>query len=235
MIGSRLVAAVAAAALALAAAGPALAAPARSGQANIPSPAVVANALSKMLTYADAPRILRIAPGWEYTVKADGSLVQTLCERNGVSIDGPPVSLLFQVELGETDAREDPNSVEQKVWQYRSANQAKRDWRIMVQRAKNCRGRTLEPDGNGGRIVQYLSNGRTSQKVRGTRGLWIWSQMRDGGKSEGPEGGYYVLFLVGDTIQSVEYDYPDAAGLSRTKKDAVDKLAHRLALRWLAP
>jgi len=199
----------------------------------IPPTPVVEAALKKMLTYADVPAILRVAPGWEYTVKADNSLVQTLCTKDGVSIDGPPESLLFQVELGETDATEDLISTEQKVWQYDSANQAKRGWRIMVERANKCHGRTREPDGKGGWVVQYLSHGRTPQQVNGTAGIWIWSQMKGGGTG-GPDGGYYVLSLAGDTIQSVEYDYRDSAGLNAAKRRAVDRMAHTLVTRWLA-
>jgi hypothetical protein len=205
--------------------------------AEIPSSKEIKAALDRMLTYADAPRILDVAPGWEFTVKADTSLKQELCTRFGQEISGPKTSLLFQVELGESDdVGEDPVSTEQKVWQYRSTAAALRDWQIMERRVKQCSGRTREPDGEGRYVVQYLSNGRTDVTVEGRSGIWIHSDYKASRvlSADAGEGGYYVLFLVGDTIQSVEYDYPDNGKLSMAKRRAVDRMTKTLADRWLA-
>jgi hypothetical protein len=196
----------------------------------IPTPDQGATALTKMLTYADVPRALNVAPGWEYTIKADkSSLKQGLCDKNGVEIAGPLTGLLYQVELGETDVVLDPIALEQKVWQYESAALAQKDWTIIEKRAKKCTGRSVS-----GTSVQYLSNGRTDQSVEGRQGIWIFVNAPAVGINPDTEDGYYyALFLVGDTIQSVEYDFIDAKGLSQRKKVMVTQVAVDLAAKWL--
>lgn len=201
----------------------------------VPSPRDIDNALGRMLTYADAPALLDVAPGWEFTVKADKSLRQALCAVSDGEIGGPPAALLYQVELGETDATPDPVSTEQKVWQYPSRAQARRDWLVILRRARLCRGEYREPDGAGGSLLRQVSHGRTVLKVQQEAGLWIWSRVEANGPADAglPDGGYYVFYLVGDSIHSVEYDYRDEAGLSHDKMAAIEALAHRLAWRWL--
>ena len=198
--------------------------------ATIPTPDQGATALTKMLTYADVPRALNVAPGWEYTVKADkSSLMQGLCDKNGVEITGPLTHLLYQVELGETNAVLDPIALEQKVWQYDSAALAHKDWTVIEKRAKKCTGRSVS-----GPSVQYLSNGTTEQRVDGRQGIWIFVKAPAVGLNPDTEDGYYyALFLVGDTIQSVEYDFIDAKGLSQNKKSMVNQVAVDLAAKWL--
>ena len=203
---------------------------ARATEVPIPTPIQGATALTKMLTYSDVPRGLNVAPGREYTVKADkGSLMQGLCEKNGVELSGPLTHLLYQVELGETNAVLDPIALEQKVWQYDSASLAHKDWTIIERRAKQCTGRSVS-----GPSVQYLSNGVTEQSVEGRQGIWIYVKAPAVGVDPDTEDGYYyALVLVGDTIQSVEYDFIDAKGLSQRKKTMVNQVAVDLAGKWL--
>lgn len=196
----------------------------------IPTPGQRATAVKRMLTEADVPSNLNVAPGWEYTVKADkSSLWQGLCDKNGLEISGPLTHLLYQVELGETAASLDPIAMEQKVWQYDSESLAHKDWTIIQRRAKQCTGRSVS-----GPSVQYLSNGTTEQSVEGRQGIWIYVKAPAFGLNPDTEDGYYyALFLVGDTIQSVEYDFIDAKGLSQRKKSMVNQVAVDLAAKWL--
>ncbi len=196
----------------------------------IPTPSQRATAVKRMLTEADVPSNLNVAPGWEYTVKADKSgLWQGLCDKNGVEISGPLTHLLYQVELGETASSLDPIAMEQKVWQYDSTLLARKDWTIIQRRAKQCTGRSVS-----GPSVQYLSNGITEQSVEGRQGIWIYVKAPAFGLNPDTEDGYYyALFLVGDTIQSVEYDFIDAKGLSQRKKSMVNQVAVDLAAKWL--
>jgi hypothetical protein len=189
-----------------------------------------------MLTYEDAPASLRIAPGWEFTIKADKSLKQDLCTKGSVDISGPLTDLLYQVELGETDSQTDPRSTEQKVWKYRSATRTARDWAVITERARQCQGRVVQRESDGTESIQHLSNGVTEITVNGATGIWIHSNYtKVSGAADAGEGGYYVLFRVGNTIQSVEYDFPDARGpLSQSLRLVVQRLAKKLGDRWLA-
>ena len=188
-----------------------------------PTPAEQAKIFARMLTRADVPKSLMVSPGIEYTVKAHGGQHQALCDKNGKDIQGRETDLLYQVELGETNVETDPIAIEQKVWPYAS-----------TQQAPLCTGRSDWRGESGGTNVQYLQNGRTRLTVDGRSGIWIWIDSRKRAtNSDNEDGGYYVLYLVKDTIQSVEYDYPDAKGLPFTARAQIDQLAWRLAERWL--
>ncbi len=199
-----------------------------------PTPQEQARAFERMLTPDDAPKVLDISEGTEYTTKAHGGQHQSLCDKNGVDIQGRVTNLLFQVELGETNLRTDPVAFEQKVWPYRNNAEALREWQYIEAQAKKCFGRSSWRSEAGDSILHYLSNGRTDLEVQGRTGIWIWIDAQGGRFSkESEDGGYYVFYLVGDTIQSFEYDYPDKRGLPSRIRNAVDQLAWDLAERWL--
>lgn len=199
-----------------------------------PTPQEQAKIFARMLTRADVPKSLLVSPGIEYTVKAHGGQHQALCDKNGKDIQGRETDLLYQVELGETNVETDPVAIEQKVWPYASTQQALREWQYIEQQAKLCTGRTDWRGESGGNNIQFLSNGRTSLTVDGRTGIWIWIDSRKrASNSDNEDGGYYVLYLVKDTIQSVEYDYPDAKGLPFAARAQIDQLAWRLAERWM--
>jgi hypothetical protein len=191
-----------------------------------PTPEEQAKVFARMLTRADVPKSLMVDAGIEYTMKAHEGQHQALCDKAGKSIEGRETNLLYQVELGETNTKDDPVALEQKVWPYASTQEALREWLYIVDQAKNCTGRS---DG------QTLSNGRTREQVDGRTGIWIWVDARGfSGNPDTEDGGYYVLYLVKDVIMSVEYDYPDRQGLPFATRQQVDQLTWRLAERWLA-
>ena len=209
-------------------------APAQALMPKPPTPKESAQAYERMLAPEDPPKELLVSDGIEYTTKYHPGQHQALCDKNGVSVEGRETNLLFQVELGETNSLKDPVALEQKVWPYRNSTEALREWQYIEQQVKLCTGRS-QWKGETGENVQYLSNGRTKDMIQGRTGIWIWIDARKGSFNvESEDGGYYVLYLVGDTIQSVEYDYPDAKGLSQGLKDMVNRLAWVLGNRWLA-
>lgn len=199
-----------------------------------PTPQEQAKVFARMLTRADVPKSLRVSPGIEYTMKAHEGQHQALCDKNGRDIQGRVTDLLFQVELGETNVETDPVAIEQKVWPYASTQQALREWQYIVQQVQHCTGRSEWRGETGSKNVQFLAHGRTNLTVDGRAGIWIWIDSRSrASDSDNEDGGYYVLYLVKDTIQSVEYDYPDAKGLPFAARAQVDQLAWRLAERWI--
>lgn len=200
----------------------------------IPTPEDAARNLARMLTVQDVPRSLVVDSGWEYTIKAHGGQHQSLCDKNGEDVQGRETDLLYQVELGETNLLEDPTAIEQKVWPYASTGQALREWQYLQREVRKCTGRSTWRTETGGLNVQILSWGYTNEAVRGNRGIWIYIDSRSAGFNPDTEdGGYYVLFPVGSTIQSVEYDFPDAVGLSLRTRTQVQQLAVTVAQRWL--
>ena len=200
-----------------------------------PTPQEQAKVYERMLTRADVPRSLRVAPGIEYTMKNHAGQHQSLCDKNGRDIQGRETDLLYQVELGETDVDPDPTAIEQKVWPYSSAQAALREWQYLERQVRLCSGRSQWRGETGGTNVQYLSNGRTTERVDGRTGIWVWIDARGAVRNpESEDGGYYVLHLVKDTIQSLEYDYPDQRGLPAAARSQVDRLSWRLAQRWLS-
>ena len=200
-----------------------------------PTPAEQARVFERLLTEADVPRSLRVDAGIEYTMKGHGGQHQALCNKNGRDVQGRVTDLLYQVEMGETNLIADPVAIEQKVWPYQSAQAALREWRYLERQVRQCTGRSQSRGETGGVNTHYLSNGRTSQEIDGRTGIWIWIDARGSDfNPESEDGSYSVLYLAGDTIQSVEYDYVDAGGLSGPTRSSVNQLAGRLAERWLA-
>lgn len=198
-----------------------------------PTPEEQARIFDRMLTRADVPRSLSVDAGIEYTMKDHTGQHQSLCDKNGRDIEGRETDLLYQVELGETNAVADPVAIEQKVWPYASTQEALREWLYIAQQARLCTGRSDWTGDTGNRNSQFLSNGRTRETIDGRTGIWIWIDARGSVRNpESEDGGYYVLYLVQDVIMSVEYDYPDAKGLPFAARQQVDQLAWRLGERW---
>ena len=199
-----------------------------------PTPQEQAKVFARMLVRADVPKALVVDAGIEYTMKDHEAQHQALCDKNGKDIQGRATDLLYQVELGETNAKQDPVAIEQKVWPYPSTQLALREWQYIEQQVKLCTGRSEWKGESGGTNVQYLSNGRTTFVVDGRTGIWVWIDSRSrASNSDNEDGGYYVMYLVKDVIMSLEYDYPDVKGLPFTARQLVDQLAFRLAQRWL--
>lgn len=198
-----------------------------------PTPAEQARHFERMLTRADAPKLLRISPGIEYTMKAHGGQHQELCDKDGEEIRGRETNLLYQVELGETNVWKDPIALEQKVWPYESAAATRSEWNYLVRQAKRCTG--VNNVGDESRpILHRISNGRTRRQVNGERGIWISIQLSaHEADPDTEDGGYYVLFRAGNSIHSVEFDYADRRGLTRDERDAVEELGQALAHRWI--
>ena len=206
------------------------------GPATQPTPEQMANAAGRMLTWEDVPRSMKVAPGWEFTVKADKGLAHELCTKGGTAILAPAASALYQVELGETDLQSDPVAFQQNVWQYSDSTAAGRAWATLQQRARKCTGRSVERAPGESSNVQYLTNGSTEVDFDGRQGVWVQSRFaRPVTENATTEGGYYVMFLNGDVIQSVEYDYPDTVDLSGALRSQVQQIAVTLATRWISP
>lgn len=188
-----------------------------------------------MLVWEDAPANLKVAPGWEFTTKSDTSLVIELCSRNQQAVLGPKASLLYQVELGETDAIGDPVSLQQGLYVYADSAQAQKAWQLLQRRALRCTGRDLVREPGQKTNVQYLTNGETEVLVEGQPGIWIQSRFaRPVDDNATNEGGYYVFFLNGNSIQRVEYDYEDTLDLPQGLRLRVQQLSQVLAERWSA-
>jgi hypothetical protein len=198
-----------------------------------PSTSAMAQAADQMLTWGDVPPSLKVDPGWEFTTKADPLLALELCTKQSKTITTPPAPVMYQVELGETTAITDPLSIQQNIWQYPSEAQARRAWETTQRRAKRCTGRSVERGSQGSSNIQYLTNGATEVRVNGEPGIWIQSRFsRQLANDATSEGGYYVVFLNGSVLQSMEYDYADTIELTQGKRLAVQKLSQRLAERW---
>lgn len=198
-----------------------------------PTPQDMDRAVSSMLIWEDAPANLKVDPGWEFTTKYDDSLVIELCSRNRQSVQGPKATLLYQVELGETDGIIDPTSLEHDVYVYPDAASAQKAWKVLQRRALRCTGRNLERNPGERTNVQYLTNGTTQVLVDGRPGIWIQSRFaRPVDNNATNEGGYYVFFLNGNSIQGVEYDYPDTVDLRQGLRIQVQEIAQVLAERW---
>lgn len=200
----------------------------------VPTPQEVAHNLARMLTVKDVPKELMLDPGWEFTVKAHPGQHQALCDKNGEDVQGRATDLLYQVELGETNLVADPIALEQKMWPYSSTTEALTEWQYIQQEVRKCTGQSTWKNDKGGMNVQYLSWGYTNLQVRGNKGIWIYIDARSSGfNPDSEDGGYYILFPVGSAIQSVEYDFPDAKGLSTRKRQLLEQLSVTLANRWL--
>lgn len=205
----------------------------RTRRAYPPSPAEQARNFERMLAPADAPAILGISRGVEYTTKAHGGQHQELCDLDGEEIQGRETNLLYQVELGETNILKDPIALEQKVWPYPSAARARSEWSYLVRQSRRCSGTNNVGDADRP-IVHRITNGRTRRQVHGERGIWISIRLDvEKAGRDVEDGGYYVLFRAGDAIHSVEFDYADRRGITREERDAVEELAQTLAYRWL--
>jgi|GEM_PF-933333 len=195
----------------------------------------LARAVASMLVWEDVPATLKVEPGWEFTTKSDKSLVVELCSRNQQSILGPKAAVLYQVELGETDAVADPTALQQGVYVFADAARAQKAWQLLQRRALRCTGRSLERNPGQRTNVQYLTNGTTQVLVDGRPGIWIQSRFtRPVDDNAVNEGGYYVIFLNGNAIQVVEYDYEDTVDLREGLRQQVQQIAKVLAERWSA-
>lgn len=200
-----------------------------------PSPEQIAKAAGHMLVWEDVPKSMKVAPGWEFTSKADSTLALELCSKRGTPVLAPPVPIMFQVELGETDLQADPVAFQQDIWEFPDSAAAQRSWEVLTQRARRCAGRSIEraPGEHGN--VQYLTNGTTDLEVDGRAGVWIHSRFaRPVAEDAITEGGYLVVFLKDNVIQSVEYDYSDTKDLSNRLRIQVQRIAQMLADRWSA-
>lgn len=208
---------------------------ARGEQERPPTPAETARIQAKMLKRSDVPRALHVDQGWEFTIKAHEGQHQSLCDKNGEDIQGRETNMLYQIELGETNTLVDPTALEQKVWPYPSRRAAMREWTYLTQQVRYCTGRSSWTGETGNDNVQYLSWGWTDETVQGRHGIWIFIDSRSAGANPDTEdGGYYVLFPVGSTVQSVEYDFPDRRGLPARMRTMVNGVAVTVADRWLS-
>ena len=199
------------------------------------SPQAQADALGKMVTSTDVPSSHLVDPGWEFATEVDRYDIRfELCTKNGVAIEGLPAPVMHQVEFGETDLLSDPISVQQNIGEFATPLEAKRGWRVMQARAKDCSGTTKEPGDFAGKFAtQVLTNGTTRPVVNGQPGIWTHSLCTSGFTPSG-EGGYYVAFLLDDAIQTVEYDFAEGTVRPESDRWPVKKLAQTLANRWIA-
>lgn len=201
------------------------------------TPTMQADAQEKMLLVGDLPELIKVDPGWEFTTKIDRhDLKFELCTIRGKAIEAPPAPVMYQVEFGETDLVSDPYSLQENVWQFADAASAQRAWAILQERARLCTGTTQEPGGPGaGPVRQVLSNGVALQRVNGETGIWTHSTyLHAATATDVGEGGYYVAYLVGDAIMTVEYDFLQGVTLSRLHRRLVNNVARTLGERWLA-
>lgn len=201
-----------------------------------PTPEQMSHAAGHMLVWEDVTPAMKVAPGWEFTTKADKSLALELCTKSGKAISAPKAPVMFQTELGETDLKTDPVAFQQNIWQYPDTTAAQKAWSTLQKRAKRCTGQIVEATPGEKSNVQHLSNGATEALVNGQPGVWIHSYFdRRVSESATTEGGYYVMFLNGNVMQSVEYDYPDTVDLSPALRTQVQGIAQTLATRWSQP
>ncbi len=207
---------------------------AQGAQERPPTPEETARIQAKMLKRSDVPRALKVDQGWEFTIKAHEGQHQSLCDKNGKDIQGRETNMLYQIELGETNVLTDPTALEQKVWPYATRAAAQREWRYLTQQVRACTGPSNWTGAEGNTNSQYLSWGWTDETIAGQHGIWIFIEARSAGINPDTEdGGYYVLFPVGSTVQSVEYDFPDARGLSGRLRTMVNGVAVTVGERWL--
>lgn len=201
------------------------------------TPTMQAHAQEKMLVVADLPAGLKVDPGWEFTTKIDRhDLKFELCTVNGKAIEAPPAPVMYQVEFGETDLLNDPHSLQENVWQFASTSAAEEAWRVLKERARQCTGTTNEAETSQATpIRQVLSNGVARQLVQGVPGVWTHSTyLRPSVGADAGEGGYYVAYLVGSAILTVEYDFQEGVNLSPLRRRVVNTVTRQLAERWLA-
>ena len=201
------------------------------------TPDMQADAQEKMLVVGDLPQGLKVDPGWEFTTKIDRhDLKFELCTVRGATIETPPAPVMYQVEFGETDLVQDPYSLQENVWQFPDAASANYAWKMMKKRAQFCHGTTYESGGRGaGWVRQDLTNGIALQQVNGQTGIWTHSTyLHAATATDVGEGGYYVAYLLGDAIITVEYDFVEGVTLSAPQRRLVNTVARTLAERWLA-
>lgn len=197
------------------------------------TPWQMANAAANMLRWTDVTPSMEVAPGWEFTTKVDDLLALELCTIAGKDVLAPEAPVMFQTELGETDWESDPIAFQENVWSYPSEKAAKRAWKKLRKSARLCTGSFAESTTGESANTQILSNGRTDTEVNGTPGVWVHSYFTQKlSESASSEGGYYVVFLNGDVIQSVEYDFVDTVNLSPDLRATVQRIAAVLADRW---
>lgn len=190
---------------------------------------------SAMLTAADVPTGLRVTGGWEFTAEENTGLRPTLCTKNGVEIAGAVAPTLYQVELGERTTV-GQHGLQQQVFEYPTEEAAQRAFGVIERKATLCRGTTRESEVPGGPTAkQRLTNGRTAVTVRGTPGVWVYSDYANSvATQDWADGGYDVFFLAGTSIHGMQYDIPDAIPTTKAARMKVNALGRDLADRWLA-
>jgi hypothetical protein len=216
-----------AAALGLAGAGSALAAP---------TTEQLTRAVGTMLTRADIPGDIRVSPtGYSFTASEGVNPQPWLCSTENKVRLGPPAVQQYQVELGDLDLKRDA-AIQQNLYLYGSVEAAQEAWEKVQTRAAKCTGTTRETDGEGDfeyTWTQRLRNGSTQFETFGVPGVWIHSNSDNKSKDyEFIDDEYIVMYLVGNAIQTLEYDRDYKQNISAAERATLQALGKALAERW---
>lgn len=125
----------------------------------------------------------------------------------------------------------------QRVYVYEHIEFARNGFEMIVQRSRNCDGSwkntNLENPGKEFRVV--MDTGRTLVRAEGKRGVWIAGNFElAAAATTWAEDWYTVHLRAGHTIQVFTYTVdPATFGVALPQRRALNKLAQRLANRWL--
>jgi len=216
-----------AAVLGLAGAGSALAAP---------TTEQLTRAVGTMLTRADIPENIRVSSnGYSFTASEGIGPQPWLCSTENKVRLGPPAVQQYQVELGDLDLKRDA-AIQQNLYLYGSVEAAQEAWEKVKTRAARCAGDTRETDGEGDDRYtwkQRLRNGTTQFETFGVPGVWIHSNSDNKSKDyEFIDDEYIVMYLVGNAIQTLEYDRDYKQNITAAERATLQALGKALAERW---
>jgi len=201
-----------------------------------PTTEQLTRAVQTMLTRADIPDGIRVSTkGYGFTANEGTGPQPWLCSTNNKVRLGPEAVQQYQVELGDLDTRRDA-ALQQNLYLYGSVADAQAAWEKVKTRAAKCTGNTRETDGEGDMEYtwsQRVRNGQAQFDVNGVQGLWIHSNSDNKSKDyEFIDDEYVVLYLVGNAIQTLEYDRDYKQDITGAERATLQALGKALAERW---
>ncbi len=201
-----------------------------------PTTEQLVRAVSTMLTRADIPDNIRVsAKGYSFTASEGVNPQPWLCSTNNKVRLGPPAVQQYQSELGDLDLRRDA-AIQQNLYLYGSVEAAQDAWEKVKTRAAKCTGTTRETDGEGDMEytwTQRVRNGTTQFETFGVPGVWIHSNSDNRSEDyEFIDDEYVVMYLVGNAIQTLEYDRDYKQNITAAERATLQALGKSLAERW---
>ncbi|HEV8025471.1 MAG TPA: hypothetical protein VGP37_11370 [Candidatus Nanopelagicales bacterium] len=201
-----------------------------------PTTEQLVRAAETMLNRADVPDNIRVSTnGYSFTASEGIDPQPWLCSTNNKVRLGPPAVQQYQLELGDLDLKRDA-ALQQNLYLYGSVEAAQEAWEKVKTRAARCSGDTRETDGEGDDRYtwkQRLRNGTTQFDTFGVPGLWIHSNSDNKSKDyEFIDDEYIVMYLVGNAIQTLEYDRDYKQNITAAERATLQALGKSLAERW---